>query len=126
MSAGGSRPAAQREGLPREMPMSEDRINDSIRQFPEYERLKKHEKDVLRVPGLKARLDSYRKALYELYANAEGSDLIAKTAEIREAYADVLSLPEAQAYLRAEAVLLKKVREIVEKTVRAADVRAPE
>ena len=106
--------------------MPEDMISGLIRQMPEYEQLKKHEKEVLRLPGLKGQLDGCRRALYELYAEAEGRDLIVKTDELKKTYADVLAHPEAQAYLRAEAVLLRKVRGIIEKAVRASDVRAPE
>ena len=105
--------------------MLSDEFREKIREMPEYIRYQEKERELLRIPGMKADIDEFRKQLFALYDTGDCHDLIARTRVLEEKYEELLKTPEAAAYLRAEAVYLRKVRIFLESGARAADVRIP-
>ena len=102
-----------------------ERLTALIREMPEYSRCQTTQKALMRIPGLKASVDDFRRRLYELYAAEDSHDLLVRTKELREEYADLLSVPDAGAYLRAEAALAMRMRNLIEQGVRAAELKSP-
>ena len=105
--------------------MIQDEFRNAIRKMPEYIRYQEKERELLRIPGLKAQVDDFRRELYELYADENCHDLMARTDVIKKKYEDLLKQSEVSGYLRAEAVYLRKVRLFLESGARAVDLRTP-
>jgi hypothetical protein len=96
-----------------------------IRDLPEYESYHECEKKLLRVPGLKMRVDELRNDLYNLNKEKPADGFLNASRYLREKYEDILSMPEAKNYLRAEARLEKRLRAYCSMTVLAADMYYP-
>jgi len=105
--------------------MIQDEFRAIMQKMPECIRYQEKERELLRIPGLTARVDELRREIYELYADDNCHDLMARTDVIKKKYADLLGQEEVREYLRAEAVYLKKVRLFIESGARAVDLRSP-
>ncbi|MDO4478182.1 MAG: YlbF family regulator [Lachnospiraceae bacterium] len=103
--------------------MTEDRYG--VRELPEYARYQECEAAMLRVPGLKIEIDKLRVALYELHDHTPAEGFLTANENLWKTYGDLMKIPEAVAFLRAEAGLNRKLREFCGQTVLAADMIYP-
>lgn len=85
-------------------------LRASIRAWPEYRRYQDCEKQMWRVPGLKAGVDALRRDIYAM-GELDDAAYLAEARRLCEANADLLANPAAAAYLEAEAGLCRRIRE---------------
>lgn len=101
-----------------------DKVADAVRALPEYTKFQDAERQLFRVPGLKAQADKLRREIYELN-QTEHEDFLAATDEFRAEHAELLNNPEVAAYLRAEAALCGRLRRLYSVAASISDLSLP-
>ena len=87
-----------------------DELVEAIQQSIEYLSYNELKRFILREPGVKNRLDSFRRALFSLH-NSAGSQP-EDFEKLRQEYCDVLEDSRVMEYLSAEQALIQMMRNI--------------
>ncbi|MCI1727249.1 MAG: YlbF family regulator [Lachnospiraceae bacterium] len=101
------------------------KLISEIKKSEEYKRYQQCETALLRVPGLREKIDRMRSDTFSVYHGASGQDLISDSEMLEKKYEMLQRIPEAQEYLRAETDLCVLLREICGQLTKEAGVRLP-